>query len=119
MFCLSVVFALLLQYASLDYQILRTNAFLVSNNIRTKFAFYRNYYLEAYQENVAGSQKKYSSRYQREGSKVISIDGRSIKEGSIIEYASSKGTKRLAIVKKRSGAHLEVTFYLILRYDLF
>lgn len=37
-----------------------------------------------------------------------SIDARSIKEGSLIEYVSGKGSKRLAIVNKRTGAHLEV-----------
>ena len=36
------------------------------------------------------------------------IDGRSIKDGSLIEYVSAKGTKRLAIVSKRKGESLEV-----------
>lgn len=41
-------------------------------------------------------------------SPVSSIDGRSIKDGSLIEYVSSKGSKRLAMVKKRKGSTLEV-----------
>lgn len=36
------------------------------------------------------------------------IDGRSIKDGSLIEYVSPKGSKRLAIVSKRKGENLEV-----------
>jgi exoribonuclease II len=36
------------------------------------------------------------------------IDGRSVKDGSIIEYLSAKGSKRLAIVNKRKGPELEV-----------
>ena len=36
------------------------------------------------------------------------IDGRSIKDGSLIEYVSAKGSKRLAIVSKRKGENLEV-----------
>lgn len=36
------------------------------------------------------------------------IDGRSVKDGSIIEYLSAKGSKRLAIVKKRKGPELDV-----------
>jgi len=37
-----------------------------------------------------------------------SFDVRNIKNNSIIEYISSKGSKRLAIVGKRSGAHFDV-----------
>ena len=36
------------------------------------------------------------------------IDGKSIREGSLVEYTSAKGSKRLAIVGKRVGAHLDV-----------
>lgn len=36
------------------------------------------------------------------------IDGRSVKDGSIIEYLNAKGSKRLAIVNKRKGPELEV-----------
>jgi hypothetical protein len=36
------------------------------------------------------------------------IDGRQIEAGSLIEYVSGKGSKRLAIVHQRVGAHLEV-----------
>lgn len=36
------------------------------------------------------------------------IDGMSIKDGSLVEYTSAKGNKRLAIVSKRVGAHLDV-----------
>jgi exoribonuclease II len=36
------------------------------------------------------------------------IDGRSVKDGSIVEYLSAKGSKRLAIVNKRKGPELEV-----------
>lgn len=36
------------------------------------------------------------------------IDGKSITDGSLVEYTSAKGSKRLAIVCKRSGAQLEV-----------
>lgn len=39
---------------------------------------------------------------------AIRIDGRSIKDGSLIEYVSPKGSKRLAIVSKRKGENLEV-----------
>ena len=36
------------------------------------------------------------------------IDAKSIKDGSLVEYTSIKGSKRLAIVSKRVGAHLDV-----------
>ena len=36
------------------------------------------------------------------------IDGRSIKDGSLIEYLSAKGSKRLALVNKRKGPTLLV-----------
>jgi hypothetical protein len=36
------------------------------------------------------------------------IDGKSITDGSLVEYTSAKGSKRLAIVCKRIGAQLEV-----------
>lgn len=36
------------------------------------------------------------------------IDGKAIRDGSLVEYTSTKGTKRLAIVSKRVGAHLDV-----------
>ena len=36
------------------------------------------------------------------------IDAKSIKDGSLVEYTSAKGSKRLAIVSKRVGAHLDV-----------
>lgn len=36
------------------------------------------------------------------------IDAKTIRDGSLVEYTSTKGTKRLAIVSKRVGAHLDV-----------
>ena len=36
------------------------------------------------------------------------IDGKSITDNAIIEYLTVKGSKRLAIVSKKSGAHLDV-----------
>ena len=36
------------------------------------------------------------------------IGAKSIKDGSLVEYTSTKGTKRLAIVSKRTGAYLDV-----------
>jgi hypothetical protein len=36
------------------------------------------------------------------------IDGKSIKDGSLVEYTTTKGSKRLAIVSKSVGAHLDV-----------
>jgi hypothetical protein len=36
------------------------------------------------------------------------IDAKTIRDGSLVEYTSTKGTKRLAIVNKRVGAHLDV-----------
>lgn len=36
------------------------------------------------------------------------IDGKSIRDGSLVEYTSTKGSKRLAIVSKSVGAHLDV-----------
>ena len=41
-------------------------------------------------------------------SAVTGIDGRSIKDGSLIEYLSAKGSKRLALVNKRKGPTLVV-----------
>jgi hypothetical protein len=37
-----------------------------------------------------------------------SIDGKDVFVGSIVEYISGKGSKRLAYVLKRQGAHLDV-----------
>ena len=36
------------------------------------------------------------------------IDGKSISDGSLVEYTTTKGSKRLAIVSKSVGAHLDV-----------
>lgn len=49
---------------------------------------------------------------------VSAIDGRSIKDGSLIEYISSKGSKRLAIVTKRKGSTLEVVNNLMVEFSV-
>ena len=49
--------------------------------------------------------------HQRQSAATTSeyvIDAKSIKDGSLVEYTSAKGSKRLAIVSKRVGAHLDV-----------
>jgi exoribonuclease II len=46
------------------------------------------------------------------------IDGRSVKDGSIIEYLSAKGSKRLAIVNKRKGPELEVLNNVLMEFSV-
>ena len=68
---------------------------------------------------VASSQKQltritaYNPQYRRNSSpapRSYATEGqRSIRGGSLIEYVSGKGSKRLALVNKRIGANLEVS----------
>lgn len=46
------------------------------------------------------------------------IDARSIREGSMVEYISAKGSKRLAIVNRRVGAHIEVSVQMFIYASL-
>ena len=45
---------------------------------------------------------------KRQQTSEIITGAKSIRDGSLVEYTSTKGTKRLAIVSKRSGAYLDV-----------
>jgi hypothetical protein len=47
-------------------------------------------------------------RQQTTSPSEITTGAKTIKDGSLVEYTSTKGTKRLAIVSKRSGAYLDV-----------
>jgi hypothetical protein len=47
-------------------------------------------------------------RQQTTSPSEIITGAKTIKDGSLVEYTSTKGTKRLAIVSKRSGAYLDV-----------
>ena len=49
---------------------------------------------------------------------VSDIDGRSIKDGSLIEYISSKGSKRLAMVTKRKGSTLDVVNNVMVEFSV-
>jgi hypothetical protein len=55
-----------------------------------------------------------AQRRERERQPVVDftseylIDGQAISDGSLVEYINAKGSKRLAIVSKKVGAHLEV-----------